>query len=283
MKRYLSNKAIYSATPLKGMSALVTGGGRGIGAAICRGLTSAGASVAIVDIQPDAAHDLLDEIISKGGKAICITADISRETECADIVKKCVAELGGLDILINCAAPPRDRSMLGKLIDVDWEIHHRTVLGAALSLTNAALAPLGASGNGSVINISSITGAAIAIDQCAWPYHVTKAGLDQLTRWLAVKLGASGVRVNAVAPGLIDRDYGSKLTDDTGSRAVVETVVPLGRAGTGDDIANTVIFLASRQSAYITGQVLTVDGGLSINEVFGASLRAYKANGEFAK
>lgn len=278
MKEHLPNGPAGNAAPLEGMRAFVTGGGHGIGAAICRGLAVAGASVAIVDIKIDPAHALLDELIAGGANAICITADISHENGCVAAVNKCVAELGGLDILINCAAPGRDRSMLGKLIEVDWELHHQTVLGAAVNLTNAALAHLAASGNGSVVNISSVTGAVIAVDQCSWPYHVSKAGLDQLTRWLAIRLGERGVRVNAVSPGLVDRDEGPKLTNKPEHRAIINEVVPLRRAGTGEDIANAVTFLASRQSAYITGQVLIVDGGLGINEVFGASLRAYKAN-----
>ncbi len=278
MKEILLKAAIGNVPPLEGMRALVTGGGHGIGAAICRELARAGASVAIVDIRTGPSQALLGEIIAGGGTAICVTADISQENGCLAAVRECVAELGGLDILVNCAAPGRDRSMLGKLTDVDWEVHHQTVLGAAINLTNAALDHLAASGNGSVVNISSVTGAVIAVDQCSWPYHVSKAGLDQLTRWLAVRVGARGVRVNAVSPGLVDRDLTPKLTDKPEHRAIVNSVVPLRRAGTGQDIANAVTFLVSKQSAYITGQVLIVDGGLGINEVFGASLRAYNAN-----
>ena len=278
MKEILLNTVTSNAPPLEGMRALVTGGGHGIGAAICRGLAGAGASVAIVDISIDPSQALLGEIVAGGGVAVCVTADISQESGCLTAVRECVAALGGLDILVNCAAPGRDRSMLGKLTDVDWEVHHQTVLSAPVNLTNAALDHLAASGNGSVVNISSLTGAVIAVDQCSWPYHVSKAGLDQLTRWLAVRLGSRGVRVNAISPGLIDRDVSPKLTDKPEHRAVVNSVVPLRRVGTGQDIANAVTFLVSKQSAYITGQVLIVDGGLGINEVFGASLRAYNVS-----
>jgi len=118
------------------------------------------------------------------------------------------------------------------------------------------------------------------VDHCSWAYHVSKAGLNQLTRWLAIRLGSRGIRVNAVAPGMVDRDVGAKLTDNAEARATVEAVIPLGRAGSANDIAQAVVFLCSKQSSYITGQVLTVDGGMGANEVFGASLRAFKSGVE---
>ena len=114
-------------------------------------------------------------------------------------------------------------------------------------------------------------------------YHSAKAGLDQFTRWLAVRCGPRGVRVNAVAPGLVDRDVGPKLVDNPVNRRIVEAVVPLGRAASGREIAKTVIFLASDAASYITGQVLAVDGGLEVNEVFGAGLRVHNAMVENAK
>ena len=172
--------------------------------------------------------------------------------------------------------------MLGKLTDIDWDMHQQIILNAAVILADAASGHLAASGHGVMVNISSVTSSSIAVDQCSWPYHVSKAGLDQLTRWLAVRLGGLGIRVNAVAPGLVDRDAGYKLTDNPQSNAVIKAIVPLGRAGSANDIAQAVVFLSSKQSAYITGQVLTVDGGLGIAEVFGASLRAFKAGVEIS-
>jgi 3-oxoacyl-[acyl-carrier protein] reductase len=262
--------------PLQGMCAMVTGGADGIGAAICRGLALAGAAVAVVDLKVESEQFVVAKICSDGGNAIYIGADISDEAACADAVQTCVEKLGGLNILVNCAAPGRNRSMLGKLAQTDWGLHQQVVLSAAANLTNAALEHLTVGGHGAVVNISSVTGAAIAVDQCSWPYHVSKAGLDQLTRWLAVRLGERGIRVNAIAPGLVDRDAGPKLTDNPEHRAIIKSVVPLQRAGRGEDIANAVVFLSSRQSSYMTGQVLTVDGGLGVNEVFGASLRISK-------
>jgi 3-oxoacyl-[acyl-carrier protein] reductase len=266
--------------PLKGMRALVTGGAQGIGAGICVGLAAAGAAVAVVDRQADKAQDVATGILSSGGMAIAVLADIASEDGCRRAVEDSVAGLGGFDILVNCAAPSRNRNMLGKLTDADWDIHQQIVLNAAVILADAASDHLATSGCGVIINISSMTGVSIAVDQCSWPYHVSKAGLDQLTRWLAVRLGGRGIRVNAVAPGLVDRDVGQKLTDNAQHRTTIEAIVPLGRAGSAHDIAQAVVFLSSKQAAYITGQVLTVDGGLGIVEVFGASLRAFKAGAE---
>ena len=144
-------------------------------------------------------------------------------------------------------------------------------------LSDAASSYLAACGHGVIVNISSVVSNSVGIDQCSWPYHVSKAGLDQLTRWLAVRFGGQGIRVNSVAPGLVDRDMSPKLSDSAENNAIISQIVPLGRAGSSKDIAHSVVFLCSQQSAYITGQVLTVDGGLGINEVFSASLRAYKS------
>jgi NAD(P)-dependent dehydrogenase (short-subunit alcohol dehydrogenase family) len=266
--------------PLKGMRALVTGGAQGIGAGICVGLASAGAAVAVVDRQADKAQDIATQIVASGGVAIAVSADIISKDGCRRAVNDSVAGLGGLDILVNCAAPSRNHAMLGKLTDADWGIHQEIVLNAAVILADVATDHLATSGCGVIVNISSVTSTSVGVDHCSWPYHVSKAGLDQLTRWLAVRLGGLSIRVNAVSPGLVDRDVGPKLTDNLQHRSTIEAVVPLGRAGSAYDIAQAVIFLSSKQSAYITGQVLIVDGGLGITEVFSASLRAFKASAE---
>jgi NAD(P)-dependent dehydrogenase (short-subunit alcohol dehydrogenase family) len=271
------NEIQLQALPLKGMRALITGGAQGIGAGICIGLSRAGAAVAIVDLQADKAQYLATQIMENGGRAITVSADITSEDDCRQAVATTICDLGGLDILVNCAAPSRNRGMPGKLADADWDIHQKIVLNAAVFFADAASDYLAASGLGTIVNISSVTSSSIGVDHVSWPYHVSKAGLDQLTRWLAVRLGGQGIRVNAIAPGLVDREAGPKLSDNLEHHAVIKEIVPLGRAGNNQDIAQAVVFLCSKQSSYITGQVLTIDGGLGINEVFSASLKTFKS------
>lgn len=262
-------------TSLEGRKAIVTGGAQGIGAAIVLGLAAAGAAVAILDRQVDKARALAADA---GGKLVVVMAELDSAEGCRAAVRKARDALGGLDILVNNAAPARNRAMVGRIADADWADHESVVLRAAAAMAEAAQGDLAASGRGAIVNVSSILSTSVGIDQSSLAYHVSKAGLDQFTRWLAVRFGGAGVRVNAVAPGLVDRDVGHKLTDNPVNKKIVEAVVPLRRAGTGRDVADTVAFLASEASAYITGQVLTVDGGLGVNEVFGASLRAFGAS-----
>lgn len=264
--------------PLDGRVALVTGGAQGIGAGICEELAGAGAAVAIVDWQLDKASDLAGRLVLAGQRVIAIHADIATEEGCRSAVTQTVSTLGGLDILINNAAPGRKREMLGQIAGADWATHEQVVLQATVHLTDACLPYLANTGRGAVVNISSAIATSIALDQCSWPYHVSKAGLNHLTRWLAVRLGQQGIRVNAVAPGLVNRENGPQLTDNPTHIAVIKNIVPLGRAGRAADVAKAVVFLCSDQSAYMTGQVLVVDGGLGLSEVFGASLRAYQTS-----
>jgi glucose 1-dehydrogenase len=265
-----------STVRLDGRVALVTGGAQGIGAGICTELVGAGANLAIVDLQVDKARELAERLQTGERRVIAVGADIASLEGCQEAVSQVAAELGGIDILINNAAPGRSANTIGVLTGANWPVHEQVVLQAAVNLTEAALPHLSARGRGAVVNISSVTGTTIAIDQCSWSYHVSKAGLNHLTRWLASRLGPQGVRVNAVAPGLIDRDAGPKAAERPMHRELVGSVVPLRRAGRAADVANAVIFLCSDQSAYITGQVLVVDGGLELDEVWGAAIRVYQ-------
>jgi NAD(P)-dependent dehydrogenase (short-subunit alcohol dehydrogenase family) len=122
--------------------------------------------------------------------------------------------------------------------------------------------------------MSSVVARSIASEPAG--YHIAKAGVEQLTRYLAYALGPQKIRVNAVAPGLVDREQGPKLSDNPLNQAVIDVAVPLGRAASAIDIANVVAFLCGEQSAYVTGQVITVDGGLSIREPFDVGRRAYQ-------
>ena len=163
--------------------------------------------------------------------------------------------------------------------DSDWDIHQSIVVEASAFLSDAASKHLKASGRGVIVNISSVTSEGIGVGHCSWPYHVSKAGLNHLTRWLACRFGSEGIRVNAVSPGLVDRDEGPKLSDNLEHKALVEEVVPLGRPAKTKEIAQAVAFLCSEKSSYITGQVLVVDGGLSVCESYAQALKG----NDFAK
>lgn len=259
-----------------GRVALVTGGAQGIGAGICEELAAVGIAVAIIDLNADKAGEVAARLTDRGHRATAIVVDIAAEAGCREAVARTVSAFGGLDILVNNAAPGRNRDAIGQITVADWATHEQVVLQATVHLVDAAVPYLSASGTGAVVNISSAIALRVALDHCSWSYHVSKAGLNHLTRWLASRLGAQGIRVNAVAPGLVDREGGPQLTDLPMHRTIIEAVVPLRRAGRASDVAKAVAFLCSDQSAYITGQVLVVDGGIDLSDVFGASLRGFQ-------
>ena len=249
---------------LQGMRAIVTGGAQGIGKGICLELALEGATVVIADLNKDKSEELVKKIVKLGENAIAIQADISSKEGCQKLVNKAIDKLGGLDILINCAAPGRDKSKMMDLGEADWDAHQSIVIKAASILSDETRKFLKVSGRGVIINISSTTSESVGLGVCSWPYHVSKAGLNQLTRWLACRLGDEGIRVNSVSPGLVDRDDGPKLSDNLERMALVKEILPLGRPAKTKEIAQVVAFLCSEKSSYITGQVLVVDGGLTI-------------------
>ena len=256
--------------------AIITGGASGIGSQICSAFAKAGVSVVILDRQEKAAKLLAQNLNDANHTAFSVYTDLSNNESCRKSIFEAIQMLGGLDIIVNNAAPARDPSMIGEMTNANWAEHEQTVLGAVVNVVETGSKYLAMSSNASVINISSTVSTSIAIDQCSWPYHISKAGLDHLTRWLAVKYGSLGIRVNAIAPGLVNR-YSSQNDQVNHERElIIKTVIPLKRAGNGKDIANTSMFLCSSLATYITGQVITVDGGLSLSEVYSTSLRMQK-------
>lgn len=259
---------------LRGYRAIVTGGAQGIGSEIVRELVAVGCRVAIIDLQGEKAEALALEL---GDGCIGISADITVATESVAAVDQVRNAMGGIDILINTAAPGRNRGVIGKIADSDWALHQSVVLGGAANMVEATLNDLTASKRGAIVNISSVLAGSVGLDQASVAYHVAKAGLNQFTRWLAVRCGPVGVRVNAVAPGLVDRGVGQKISDSLINRTIIETLVPVGRAASGQEVAKAVIFLASDAASYITGEVITVDGGMGLRETFGSGLSVYNA------
>ena len=243
---------------LQGKVALITGGSRGIGAAVAQALATAGAAVAVCARNGEAAAATASAIAAQGGQALGVAADVSRAEDAERLVKACLERFGRLDILVNNAGITRDGLVL-RMKDGDWSDVLAVNLNGAFYCARAALrAILKQKQSGRIINIGSVVGSMGNAGQAN--YVTSKAGLIGLTKALAKEVAARGVTVNLVAPGFIETDMTMNLPD-----AVKETYrgqIPLGRFGTAADVAAAVAFLASDEAAYITGQVIHVNGGM---------------------
>ena len=243
---------------LQGKVALITGGSRGIGAAVAQTLATAGAAVAVCARNGEAAAATASAIAAQGGQALGVTADVSRAEDAERLVKACLERFGRLDILVNNAGITRDGLVL-RMKDGDWSDVLAVNLNGAFYCARAALRViLKQKQSGRIINIGSVVGSMGNAGQAN--YVTSKAGLIGLTKALAREVAARGVTVNLVAPGFIETDMTANLPD-----AVKETYrgqIPLGRFGTAADVAAAVAFLASDGAAYITGQVIHVNGGM---------------------
>jgi 3-oxoacyl-[acyl-carrier protein] reductase len=243
---------------LQGKVALITGGSRGIGATVAQTLATAGAAVAVCARNGEAAAASASAIAAQGGQALGVAADVSRAEDAERLVKACLERFGRLDILVNNAGITRDGLVL-RMKDGDWSDVLAVNLNGAFYCARAALRViLKQKQSGRIINIGSVVGSMGNAGQAN--YVTSKAGLIGLTKALAKEVAARGVTVNLVAPGFIETDMTMNLPD-----AVKETYrgqIPLGRFGTAADVAAAVAFLASDEAAYITGQVIHVNGGM---------------------
>jgi 3-oxoacyl-[acyl-carrier protein] reductase len=243
---------------LTGKSALVTGGARGIGKAICLSLAKQGADIAFVDVgRQEVADATVAEIETLGRKAIFVRADVTDYAACEQAVKAAIDAFGKIDILVNNAGITRDDLMMRMPVE-DFDLVLKVNLFGAFYMTKAAIRPMLRARSGRIVNMSSVSGQAGQMGQTN--YSASKAGLIGLTKATAREVGSRGITCNAVAPGFIvtdlTRDLPAALTDQ------IKAQTPLGHFGTVEDIANAVTFLASDEAGYITGQTLAVDGGL---------------------
>ena len=243
---------------LDGRYALVTGASRGIGRAIALRLAAEGAAVALNFAGNVAAAEAVrKEIESAGGKAILVPADVADETAATEMVEKTVEAFGAIDILVNNAGITRDGLLL-RMKEEDWDAVLNTNLKGVFHCSKAAAKFMMKKRYGRIVNMASVVG--LVGNSCQANYAAAKAGVIGFTKALAKELAGRGITVNAIAPGFIRSDMTDVLPDK-----VKETMlagIPLGRAGEPEDVAKAALFLASDQAAYITGQVLTVDGGM---------------------
>ncbi|UCC60091.1 MAG: 3-oxoacyl-[acyl-carrier-protein] reductase [Dehalococcoidia bacterium] len=237
--------------------AIVTGSGQGIGREIALTLAGRGASVVISDINPATAGDVATEIKASNGKSMAITADVTVQEEVASLIDQTAGAFGQIDILVNNAGITRD-TLLMRMSGEDWDQVLLTNLKGAFLCTQAVVRHMLKQRWGRIINIASIVGLIGNAGQAN--YAAAKAGLIGLTKTTAREVASRGVTANVIAPGFIDTEMTRKLSDNAKQDFLRQ--IPLGYAGSPSDIAHAAAFLASEEARYITGHVLTVDGGM---------------------
>jgi 3-oxoacyl-[acyl-carrier protein] reductase len=243
---------------LENKHALVTGGSRGIGRAIALAFASAGAHVAISDIQiDDQAENVVNEIKSHGVKAKAYAADAGSFEASEKLVNDVLADFGRIDILVNNAGITRDNLLL-RMSETDWDMVIQVNLKSIFNMTKAIQRSMLKQRDGSIINMSSVVGLSGNAGQSN--YSASKAGLIGFTKSIAQEFGSRGIRCNAIAPGFIETAMTEKLPEDVRENWIKS--IPLRRSGKPEDVANIAIFLASDLSSYVTGQVISVDGGM---------------------
>lgn len=245
---------------LQGKCALVTGGSRGIGRAVCLELARQGARVAVNYAgNAAAAEETVKACQDLGAEAFAIQADVADAAACDAMVKEVLSRFGRVDILVNNAGVTRDGLML-TMKESDWDTVLDTNLKGAFQCMKAVYRPMMKQKYGRVVNLSSIVGIRGNAGQAN--YAASKAGLIGLTKSMAKELAARNVTVNAVAPGFIDTDMTAALPEK--AREAMLASIPMGRLGQAEDVARAVAFFAGDESAYVTGQVLCVDGGMAV-------------------
>ena len=241
--------------------AVVTGGSRGIGRAICLALAGEGAAVAVNYAgSAQAAQSTVEECLRLGAAdAFAYQADVADEAQAAALINEAVTRWGGVDILVNNAGITRD-DLIMRLSREDFDAVLNTNLKGAFHCIKAACRPMMKQRFGRIVNLSSIVGIRGNAGQAN--YAASKAGLIGMSKSVAKELAGRGITVNCVAPGFIETDMTSVLPDAAKEKLLSE--IPMARMGRSEDVAAAVVFLASEQAGYITGQVICVDGGMAI-------------------
>jgi 3-oxoacyl-[acyl-carrier protein] reductase len=241
---------------LKGKSAIVTGGARGIGKATLMKLGSLGAKLVVADMNPEATNACVEELKKLGYPAIPFLGDISKEEVATELAEACQKEYGSVDILVNNAGITKD-TLLMRMKKEQWDAVINVNLTGTYLCTQAVIKYMMKQKKGSVINLSSIAGENGNIGQTN--YSASKAGVIGFTKACALELASRNIRVNAIAPGFIATEMTEAIPEKI--RESIKNSIPLKRVGQPEDIANAIAFLASDASGFITGHVLSVNGG----------------------
>jgi 3-oxoacyl-[acyl-carrier protein] reductase len=237
--------------------AIVTGGGRGIGRAICLKLAQRGADIAVADVLEADASETAKQIGEMGHRSMSVTCDVSKPQDVSRMFDTVVAELGGVHILVNNAGITRD-NLIMRMSDEEWNDVLGVNLTGAFNCCRVASKIFMKQRFGRIVNITSVVGIMGNAGQAN--YCASKAGVIGLTKSIARELATRNVTANAIAPGYIDTDMTKALPEK--AQTALLSMVPLGRAGTVEDVANFVAFLVSDDADYVTGQVVNVDGGM---------------------
>lgn len=245
---------------LEGKTAIVTGGGRGIGRAISVKLASEGANVVICDIViNEAAEETVKLIEEQGVKAAAFKADVTSPEDAENLFKQAIDTFGKVDILVNNAGVTRD-NLLMRMKEEEFDLVISTNLKGTYNMMKAAARPMMKARYGRIVNISSVVGIYGNAGQVN--YSASKAGVIGMTKSIAKELGSRGITVNAVAPGFIETDMTKVLPEEV--KAEMLKSIALGRAGQPEDVAKVVAFLASDEASYVSGQVIEVSGAMSV-------------------
>lgn len=244
-------------TSLKEKTALITGAARGIGRAIALSLARDGASIALTDLLEEEGKKSAEEMAALGVKAVFYKCDVGDSEQVKNTVAAVKEEFGGIDILVNNAGITRDTLLL-RMKEEDWDLVIKINLKGAYLFTRECISMMRKKRSGSIINISSVVGLMGNAGQAN--YCASKAGLLGLTKSVAREYASAGVRCNAVAPGFIESDMTKTIPEEYQEKIMDQ--IPMGKMGLPEDIANAVRFLAGDESSYITGQVLSVNGGM---------------------
>ncbi len=247
---------------------LVTGGARGLGLNIVKAFAKEKAQVIFCDKNTQLGEIQQKEMLSKGLKVKYYEIDLSNHLQCLSLIPKICSEFGGIDILVNNARTRNKNNLLDETID-DWDEAFDVMLKSAFFLSQGAIKVMKAKKRGVIINIASISGRYISSESPS--YHMAKAGIIQMTRYLAKHAGSMGIRTNAIAPGFIVQDeliqkYSSK--DNKDYKEFAEKCHPLGVIGKSSDITKAIMFLSSEAASFINGEILYLDGGLTIQDPF---------------